>query len=247
MRILIVDDEIPARARLRAQVEELGGPFQVAGEAGDGADALEQCSHGGIDLVLMDIRMPRLDGLEAAARLAEFPAPPAVIFVTAYEQHALEAFDRSAVGYLLKPVRKERLLRALERASSLTRPQLKSLEELRGGEGAGEFLTVRTRGGLRRIPLEEIFFFQADQKYVTVRHSGGEELLEDSLKRLEERYGDRFIRIHRNALVSCRHLTGLEKGRDSRLFAVLRGLDQRLEVSRRHVAAVRGWLAGEAA
>ena len=246
MRILIVDDEAPARARLHALVEELGSPYRVVGEAADGREALDRCGRGDVDLALLDIRMPGLDGLDCAAALAELPAPPAVIFVTAYEQHALAAFDRNAVDYLLKPVRKERLQRALERAVSLTRPQLRALEELRGQGGDGEFLTIRVRGGLRRVPLDEVLYFQADQKYVTLRHLHGEELLEESLKNLEERYGERLLRIHRNALVAKRYLRRLERGHDHQCFVVLEGCDQRLEVSRRHLAEVRTWLEGRA-
>jgi two-component system, LytTR family, response regulator AlgR len=247
MRILIVDDEAPARARLHALVDELGSPYRVAGEAADGVEALERCGQGDVDLVLLDIRMPRLDGLDCATGLAALPAAPAVIFVTAYDRHALEAFDRNAVDYLLKPVRRERLQRALERAASLTRPQLRALEGLRGeaGEGAAEFITIRVRGGLHRIPLDEILYFQADQKYVTLRHLHGEELLEESLKGLEGRYRDRLLRIHRNALVAKRFLRGLERGGEHQYFARLEGCEARLEVSRRHLAEVRDWLEGE--
>jgi two-component system, LytTR family, response regulator AlgR len=248
MRILIVDDEAPARARLRALVDELGNPYRVVGEAADGVEALTRCGEGDVDLVLMDIRMPRLDGLDCATELAALPTPPAVIFVTAYERHALEAFDRDAVDYLLKPVRRERLQRALERAGSPTLPQLRALEALRGeSAGEGEFITIRARGGLRRIPLNQILYFQADQKYVTLRHLHGEELLEDSLKSLEGRYAERLLRIHRNALVAKRFLRALERGGEHQFYVRLAGCDERLEVSRRHLAEVRSWLEGEAA
>ncbi len=191
-----------------------------------------------IDLVLLDISMPGMDGLEAASHLAAQAAPPAVIFVTAYEEHALAAFEKSAVDYLLKPIRRERLEKALKKAQQLTRPQLKALEDLQQGESE-EYISVSFRGGLERIPVADVIFFLADQKYVTVRHSGGEALLEESLKSLEERLGDHFIRIHRNALVSRSRVTGVRRGEEGQSLVSLQGSDLLLEVSRRHLPEVR--------
>ncbi len=242
MKILVADDEAPARQRLRSLVEEIGPPYEWVGEAVTGEEALARNRALAVDLVLMDVRMPAMDGLQAASRLAELPQPPAVIFVTAYEEHALAAFDGNAVDYLLKPIRRQRLERALSKATALTRPQLQALQALQEGEAEPDHVTTRYRGGIQRIPVEKIIYFRADQKYVTLRHSSGEALLEEPLKSLEQRFGDRFMRVHRNALVSCRHLRGLEKAPDGRCLVRLEGAEERLEISRRHLAQVRRWL-----
>lgn len=242
MRILIVDDEGPARQRLRSMLEELGNGYRVAGEATNGNEALALQAEVGADVLLLDIRMPGMDGMETAARLAAQPEPPAVIFVTAYDRHALEAFDRNAVDYLLKPVRMLRLKKALDKAGALIRSQGGGGDPSPEAQAPEAFISVRVRGGLRRVPLEEVLFFRADQKYVTLRHQGGEELLDDSLKTLEAQYGERFLRVHRNALVSKRHLKGIERTRGGRLMVLLDGCDEQLEVSRRHAQAVRNWL-----
>ncbi len=241
MKILIVDDEAPARGRLRRLLDEIGD-HQVVGEASNGREAVVRARELSVDLLLMDIRMPGMDGLDAAAELARFETPPAVIFTTAYDTHAIEAFERNAVDYLLKPVRRERLARALNKAAALTRPQMAAVERLR--EASGEFVEIAIRGGIKRIPLEGIAFFRADQKYVLVRHDDGEDLSDESLKALEERFGDWLLRIHRNTLIAVNRLEALEKGRGGENYARLRGLDDRLEVSRRHAAEVRRRLKG---
>ncbi len=245
MRILIVDDEAPARARLVSLIEALG-EHEVVGQAANGAEALDACQRLRPELVLMDIRMPGLDGLEAAAQLSLMPEPPAVVFCTAYGDYALEAFEAEAVDYLLKPVRRERLAEALKKARRLNRAQLAALRRQPGSSDGAEaaesgrrHLLCRRRGNLELIPIEEVRFLQADHKYVTVNHSGGEDLIEDSLKRLEEAFPDRFLRVHRNALVARNCLEGLERGRDGQYFVRLRGVATPLEVSRRHVADVK--------
>jgi two-component system response regulator AlgR len=240
MNILIVDDESLARGRLRRLVEDLGGDWRVAGEACNGREALAHCRQAEVDVVLLDIRMPVMDGLEAAAVLAREETPPAVIFTTAYGEHALAAFEEQAADYLLKPVRPDRLRKALERVKGLTRPQLQVLGEQCAAEA--DFVCAHLRGGIRRVPVDRVLYFRADQKYVTACYDGGELLLEDSLKSLEERFGDRFLRIHRNALVAESQLVGLEKDIEGRAFARLRGTDDRLEISRRHLPQVRRWL-----
>ena len=242
MRILIVDDEAPARERLRALVEEIGEPYRIAGEAGNGQQALERCRGDEVDLVLMDIRMPGMDGIEAAAELDRLETPPAVIFVTAYEEHALEAFRGPAVDYLLKPIRRSHLEKALRRASVPTRPQQQALAAR--DDSGPEHIAFSYRGGVQRIPVDAIIYFQADHKYVTVRHTGGEALLEESLKSLESRMGERFFRIHRNALVARARLIGLEKTPDGRALVRMADCDERLEVSRRHLPDVRRLLKG---
>jgi two-component system response regulator AlgR len=242
IKIVVVDDEALARQRLVALIEELGAPYQFVAEAANGQEALEVSRQANADLVLMDIRMPVMDGLEAARRLAEGEHPPAVIFTTAYEEHALEAFDTAAQDYLLKPVRRERLLAALERAQRLTRSQLNSATE---AQEPTPQLSASYRGGVRTLPLDQVVFLRAEAKYVVAKYAEGELLLEESLKRLQERYGDWFLRIHRNALVSRRHLAGLEKDPEGNSRAVLRDCEERLEISRRHLPEVRRLLRGD--
>jgi two-component system response regulator AlgR len=171
-----------------------------------------------------------MDGLEAAHHLARMPEPPAVIFTTAYEQHALAAFDAQAAGYLLKPVRLDKLREALERARRPTRAQLARIAEGLGGPRTR--IAVRTRDELRLIPVESILCFVAEQKYTTLRHAGGEELIEESLKSLEEEFAGRFVRVHRNALAAIAHIDGLERGPDGHHTVHLRG-GVTLPVSRR--------------
>jgi two-component system response regulator AlgR len=240
MKILIVDDEAPAREHLRYLVKEIGAPYEVAGEAMNGKSALDLCGSEPVDVVLMDIRMPGMGGLEAALLLSHTEMPPAVIFTTAYEEHTLEAFERNAVDYLLKPIRRERLERALQRVHSLTRPQLKALESLQ--ETPAQYVVSQFRGGIQRIPVEEVLYFRAEQKYVIVRHLGGEAILEDSLKSLEDRFGEQFLRIHRNALVAKARVVELEREPDGRRLIRLEGLEEGLEVSRRHLPDVRRWI-----
>jgi len=183
-------------------------------------------------VVLLDVRMPGMDGVEAARHLNELEEPPAVIFTTAYDQYAVEAFEANAVGYLLKPVRKEQLAASLARAGRLTRAQLQKLAAA-GTEERRTHIAARHREGLRLIPLEEVQYFLADQKYTTVRHVKGEDLIEDSLRLLEGEFGAAFVRIHRNALVAVKYLEGIERNADGQYFVRLRGCEAPLAVSRR--------------
>ncbi len=243
MKILIVDDEAHARTRLRSLIDEIGPPCRVVAEADNGLDAVQCCRQGEVDMVLLDIRMPGMDGLEAAATLARMATPPAVIFVTAYDAHALAAFERHAVDYLLKPIRRERLQQAIEKAGTLTRPQIQALQALQGRQGEA-YISVSFRGGLQRISLSEVIYFQADNKYVTVCHAAGEALLEESLKSLEERFPQRLIRIHRNALIVRERLLGLKR-LGSGCAVSLAGTAAELEVSRRHLPGIRKLLRGK--
>jgi two-component system response regulator AlgR len=236
MKILVVDDEALARQRLVSLIEELGSPYELVGEAVNGQDALRSSELMDVDLVLMDIRMPGMDGLEAARQLAQKANPPAVIFTTAYEEHALEAFDSAAQDYLLKPVRRERLLVALQRSQRMTRSQRNAATHV--SETTPQ-LSASYRGGVKTLPLDEVIYLRAEAKYVVARHAHGELLLEESLKSLQQRYGDWFLRIHRNALVSRRYLSGLEKDASGITRALMRECDESLEISRRHLPEVR--------
>lgn len=237
MKILIVDDEKPARDRLTRMVKSLSA-HQIVGEAGDGNEALRKAESCQPDLVLMDIRMPRLDGIQAARHLSQLAQPPAVIFTTAFSDHALEAFETHAVDYLLKPVRKERLQAAIEASSKPTRAQSSKTDEVLSDLEVRQHICARMRGNLVLVPVEKIYYFLADQKYVTVRHSEGEVLIEDPLKNLEKEFADRFHRIHRNALVNLAKVGGMKSENDSNQV-IFKDIDNTLEVSRRHLPAVR--------
>lgn len=234
LRVLVIDDEPPARARLRQLLAEIPG-FECIGEGATGEEALSLVEATAPDVVLLDIRMPGIGGLEAARRMAALPAPPVVIFTTAYEQHALEAFDAEASGYLLKPVRRDRLAAALERARRPPRAALRDATS----EPRRVHVSARVRDELRLIPVAEVLCFLAEQKYTTVRHLGGEDLIEDSLRSLEEEFGAQFVRIHRNALVALAQVESLERDADGHAWVRLRHGGGRLQVSRRLAAEVQ--------
>ena len=238
LRVLIVDDEPPARERLRSLLQEIGN-LEIAGEATNGEEALKLAVDLAPDVVLLDVRMPGIDGIEAARQMNSLLEPPAVIFTTAFDEYAVNAFDAQAVGYLLKPIRKEKLAAALTQAGRLTRPQLQRLAANAEGPPKRTHIAARHREGLRLIPIEDILFFFADQKYTTVRHGKGEDLIEDSLRSLEEEFGQGFVRIHRNALVSVRYLEGIERNSDGQYFVRLRGAPAPLQVSRRMASELR--------
>jgi two-component system response regulator AlgR len=235
LKVLIIDDEPPARERLRGLLTEIGD-LEVIGEAATGAEALASVHDLAPDVVLLDVRMPGMSGLEVARHLNVLDEPPAVIFTTAYDQYAVEAFEANAVGYLLKPVRKEQLTAALARAGRLTRAQLQTL----AAAGARRsHIAARRRDGLRLIPVEEVQYFLADQKYTTVRHLGGEDLIEDSLRLLEGELGAAFVRIHRNALVGVKYLERIERTAEGQYVVRLRGCEAPLQVSRRMAGELR--------
>ncbi|MDH3671561.1 MAG: LytTR family DNA-binding domain-containing protein [Gammaproteobacteria bacterium] len=240
MRVLIVDDEKLARDRLRELLSDIGG-YDVIGEAMNGNEAVEKTAELNPDTLLMDIRMPGMDGLEAAMHLMGMEAPPSVIFTTAYDQHALDAFEVNAVDYLLKPIRRDRLANALTKAQKLTARQLQEVNQARQDPPARTHISVHLRGNIRLVPLPEVIFFLADSKYVAVRTAAEEHLIEDSLVNLEREFADRFLRIHRNALVSAAHIKGIEKSPSGTWQVNLKGIDKRLDVSRRHAASVRRW------
>lgn len=237
LRVLIVDDEPPARDLLRSMLTEIEG-IEVVGEAFTGEEALKQAVALSPDVVLLDVRMPGMDGLEAARHMNVLEEPPAVIFTTAYDEYAVNAFDAQAVGYLLKPIRKEKLAAALAQAGRLTRPQLQKLTAA-SNVARRTHIAARHREGLRLIPIEDVLFFFAEQKYTTVRHLKGEDLIEDSLRALEEEFTSEFVRVHRNALVSVRHLERIERNSDGQYCVKLQGCDAPLQVSRRMAAELR--------
>ena len=238
MDILIADDEPLARERLAALLGELGG-HRVVGQVADGRTALEACVAQSPDAVLLDIEMPEMDGLEAARHIASLDSPPAVVFCTAYDEHALAAFDAAAVDYLLKPVRAERLAAALKRAAERRAGQRQSLVAPVLPGKTRTHLAARLRGSLRLIPVSEIRYLQADEKYVIVHHARGEDLVEDSLKSLEAEFAGRFLRIHRNCLVAREQIGELKRTPDGLVHAVLRDGGALLEVSRRCLPGLR--------
>ena len=237
MKILIVDDEKPARARLSRLLGDLN-EHEVVGESVNGVEALGMAQSLEPDIVLMDIRMPGMDGIEAARHIAKLDQPPAVIFTTAFSDHALEAFETHAVDYLLKPVKQDRLRDALSAAIRPTRAQASRSGDVLSELEPRQHICARVRGNLVLVPIDSIYYFHAEQKYVTVRHSEGEVLIEDALKTLEAEFGDRFFRIHRNALVSLAALGGMHSDNDGHQVT-FRDIDDRLEISRRHLPAVR--------
>jgi len=242
VKVLIVDDEALARERLVRLVEAIPD-MRVVGEAAEGRQALLQVERLQPEVLLLDIRMPGMDGLEAARHLAALSQPPAVIFTTAYSDHALEAFETSAVGYLLKPIRAEKLAVALVNAQRITRAQLPEVDDQ---EPRRSQICIRRRGNLELVPVKDIRFFRADHKYVTVRTGEDDYLIEESLKSLEEEFAMDFLRIHRNALVARRFIRGVEKDAEGRAVVLLAGVGERLEISRRHLAAVKMLLTGAA-
>jgi two-component system response regulator AlgR len=240
MKILIVDDEQPARERLR-QILADEPDYEVVGEAGNGLEALELAAKTAPDVVLLDIRMPAMGGIETARHLHEMDPPPAVVFTTAYDEYAIDAFEARAIGYVLKPVRRARLVGALQHASRLAPATLR--EAGASLEAQRRHVCVAAHGGLRLIPIDEISRFRADQKYVSVDHDNGQDLIDDSLKSLEAEFGDRFVRIHRGALIAVDRIERIERNVDGKNRVVLRDGsqvdDKELIISRRHVAEVK--------
>ncbi len=239
MDILICDDEPLAVERLSRLVSQLG--HQVIATAQHGQQALEMVQQFEPDVVLLDIQMPEMDGLSCAQHLAHFNPMPAIVFCTAYDEHALQAIQSQAKGYLLKPIAKDELEAVLGNVTKLTQAQLTNLEkkELMEEKVQRQQIAAKTYRGLELIPVENIYYFLADQKYVTVRHKNGSVLIDETLKDLETEFADRFIRIHRNALISLDYLDGLEMVASGQYQARCRELEERLAVSRRHLPLLR--------
>ena len=250
LKILIVDDEPLARARLRELLGDIAIQFatEVVGEAGNGLAALEFLRDHPVDVVLADIRMPGMDGIELAGHLGALTAPPALIFTTAYDNFAVQAFDLNALDYLLKPVRAQRLLTALQKVHGAPAPDRQLLASLgQAVRGGGRtHLSCHERGRLLLVPVAEVLYFKADLKYVTARTRDREYLLDEALTHLEEEFADRFIRLHRAVLVARNALAGFEKaaGDDAEAYgwALLRGVPDKLPVSRRQWAPAKAAL-----
>jgi two-component system response regulator AlgR len=243
LRVLIVDDEAPARRRLRELLDDCAGalPLVVVGEAATGREALDQLHTVSADLVLTDIKMPEMGGLELARHVLKLPQPPVVIFTTAHDEHALQAFEVNAVDYLMKPVRVQRLLAALVKVPHLKPVAGTKLDQLPGA--ARRFLSVTERSRVVLVPVEEIVYLKAELKYITIRTAQREYLLEESLTKLEEEFAPRLLRVHRNCLVSRDFIRGFERrvgdGGDAHWEVLLKDVPETLPVSRRQQSIVR--------
>jgi two-component system response regulator AlgR len=254
VKVLIVDDEPLARKRLERLLQQIDG-VEVVAEAGNGFDAITASEQHQPDIILMDIRMPVMDGLSAASKIASAEQlssgqAPAIIFCTAYDDYALEAFNVNAVGYLLKPVNAKKLAEAISKAQQLNKVQLSAVAQNTGGEEAGKessgaqrtHFSIKSNRGVELVLFEDIRYFLAEQKYVSIfyRSEGGlrESLIDEPLKELEQMFGQRYFRVHRNALVAVAHIQGLERCNEG--FRVkIQDVELGPIVSRRHAAALR--------
>jgi len=243
LKVIIVDDEQPARNRLRELLEDCRGelPHRVAGEAANGVEGLKAVTAAEADVVLVDIQMPEMSGIEFARHLQVLERPPAVIFVTAHDRYAVEAFEVNAVDYLTKPVRAARLLAALKKAASgarLARGVLESIDP-----APRRYFSVAERGRVTLVPVSEVIYLRAELKYVTLRTREREHLVEESLQQLEQEFGGVFVRIHRNCLVARRLIRGFERGAETEgeigWSVILEGCEEKLPVSRRQWAQVK--------
>jgi two-component system response regulator AlgR len=243
MRVVIVDDEPLARERLRRLLSEFHG-YEVVGEASNGETALDVIDEEEPDVVLLDIRMGGMDGLQVGRQLGEMELPPAVIFTTAYSEHALSAYDASAQGYLLKPVRAEKLKEALLRVRKPTRAHKPAVAASAEARPKREFILASSREGLVRIAVDDILYFFADQKYTTVCHLHGEVLIEESLKTLEEDFTPWFLRVHRKALVATRFIASLDRDKqgDQQHWLRMKHASTPIPISRRRLSEVRRFL-----
>ena len=246
LSVLVVDDEALARSRLRTLLGDCSTPIiGPVAEAANAVQAMTALQRERFDLVLLDIRMPGADGMVLAQNIARLPMPPAVVFVTAHAEHAVQAFEINAVDYLTKPVRLERLQQALQKVERLVQAQQAPEPDL-----VEEILIIQDRGRTERVPLSEVLYLKAELKYVTVRTATRSYILDGSLNELEEKYAQRFMRIHRNALIARRAVRALEKHFDPEEgegWAVrLNGIDELLAVSRRQLSAVRDAISGRA-
>jgi two-component system response regulator AlgR len=255
-RILIVDDEAPARKRLSNLLDDCREhfPLVIVDVAVNGLEGVEAINKGNVDIVLCDIRMPLMDGIEFARHLSQLETPPKLIFTTAFDQYAVQAFELNAVDYLLKPIRQERLLAALQKARPVLPPTAAAIAE--ATQHKRRHLSIHERGRVVLVPVEDILFFKAELKYLTVKTAQKEYLLEESLTKIEEEFEGMFTRIHRNTIVATKAITGFERvalgaedreeaaeapeaGGGLRWVCVLKGVDEKLPVSRRQQHIIR--------
>ncbi|HEX9392156.1 MAG TPA: LytTR family DNA-binding domain-containing protein [Usitatibacteraceae bacterium] len=247
-KILIIDDEAPARRRLRDLLDDCreSFPLVIADEAANGVEAIDVINGGGIDIILTDIRMPLMDGLEVARHIAGLENAPRLIFTTAYDEYAVKAFELNAVDYLLKPIKLERLLAALNKARKVEVDQAEAIAEATSARR--KHLAIHERGKIVLVPVADIIYLKAELKYVTVKTASREHLLEESLTKLEEEFAGIFTRIHRSALVANKAVAGFEKVADdagngedggTHWVVLLHGVDEKLPVSRRQAHVVR--------
>jgi two-component system, LytTR family, response regulator AlgR len=241
-RILIADDEAPARARLRDLLDECreSFPLAIVDEARNGREALDVVNREKVDIVLLDIRMPEIDGMEAARHMAGMAEPPAIIFTTAFDSYAIKAFEVNAIDYLLKPIRAERLLMALGKTRQAPPVSREALEA--ASNQPRRHLSVHERGKIILVPLTDVLYLRAELKYVTVRTVEREHLVEESLTNLEEEFKDTFVRIHRNCLVARAAIAGFERNAEeseSGWAVVIKGTNEKLPVSRRQHSVVK--------
>ena len=239
LKILLVDDELLARQRLRTLLADCTEPqAEVLAEAANGPQVITALGQDTFDLVLLDIRMPGMDGVQLAHTISSMSEPPAVVFVTAHAEHAVQAFDVAAVDYLTKPVRLERLQQALQKVERIVQAKI-----LRNADSSVDSLIIQDRGRTEKVPLTEVLYLKAELKYITVRTAARSYILDGALNELEEKYAAQFMRIHRNALIARRAIRALEKHYDAEEgegWAVrLNGIPELLAVSRRQLSAVR--------
>jgi len=244
LKILIADDEAPARNRLRELLTDIPDTT-VAAEARNGKEALELCAEHKPDLLLLDIRMPKMDGIEAAEHLQKFDPPPAIVFTTAYDSYAMQAFDMHAVDYLLKPIRLERLQSAVSRARALLPAQLAALKPM---QPQRTHFSIIERGRVILVPVADVVYLKAELKYITVRTREREYLIEDSLVNIEQEFGDHFLRLHRNCPAARDRILGYEKQQhvdgESQWIALLKDVPETIAVSRRQLHVLRGLASG---
>jgi two-component system response regulator AlgR len=243
LRVVIADDEAPARSRMRDLLEDCAASLalQVVGEAASGRELLDVLQTTPADVVLLDIRMPEMDGIEAAQHIQKLAEPPSIIFTTAYDTYALKAFELHAVDYLVKPIRLRRLHDALTRVRAITPLSLEVLQQIQ--PEPRRHLSVQERGRVILVPVDKILYMRAELKYVTIRTLEREYLLEESLVRLEEEFRERFVRIHRSCLVARDYIDRFERAGEEAVevgwSVILRGLEERLPVSRRQQHVIK--------
>lgn len=241
LSIVIADDEAPARNRLRELLADIPH-VTLVGEASNGKEALALVESTAAQVLLLDIRMPQMDGVETAQHLQKLAVPPAVIFTTAFDAYALQAFDMNAVDYLLKPIRQERLQTAIAKARALQPAQILAIQPL---QPRRSHFSVSERGRVLLVPVADVIYLRAELKYTTVRTREREYLIEDALTALEQEFGEQFLRLHRNCLVAPSHILGYQKqadaAGDSHWVALLKEIPDTVSVSRRQMHVLKGW------